>query len=501
MLKSILRHRLNKQIDCARALLLFCLLVLPSQLLLAGSGRFHDGKFDIYVALAWNASPAELDTIQRRFDQASRLLFDATDSQARLGTVSFFNNHRGFEYADVVIIKNSGAALADARLGHFGESIVLYTDNDVFQRSGSLEESWQTIAHELAHYFFDLRDEFKNALGDTTGVECIETTGEDACLMDDYKRSIWNSASEFCWAGNHDPDGDSRQQQVHGQSCWETILNHYPDMKGPIASGPKQLPPQNCMNEHLAIKFLHKSLLRDSESSDPDSESDNAFSTCYKSPEFIDISHQAARVILVLDTSESLLEMNAAESQPRPRGVEMKEYIHRYIDMLSSVPVDLGIIAVNQNARVALDFCKPGSQACSPYQIKSLVNDLTFNGEANIAAGLQLADKMLAMEPSSGPDIIILITDGISTAQMEQQSDSVLETIARLRDKGTRLHIGGTTGTDAANNAFLRLLSRKSGSVFWQRVSSAGLAVLESTIAYQVSQGLVLDSQRTPPQQ
>ena len=36
---------------------------------------------------------------------------------------------------------------------------------------------------------------FKNALGDTTGVECVENAGEDACLMDDYKRGIWNSAS------------------------------------------------------------------------------------------------------------------------------------------------------------------------------------------------------------------------------------------------------------------------------------------------------------------
>jgi hypothetical protein len=39
--------------------------------------------------------------------------------------------------------------------------------------------------------------------------------------------------SEFCVAGNHDPDSDTDQDRVRGQSCWETMVATFPGLTAP----------------------------------------------------------------------------------------------------------------------------------------------------------------------------------------------------------------------------------------------------------------------------
>src|SRR5687767_1302201 len=77
------------------------LFLIPPSISIAGSGKLNSGKFDLSVSSRFNAPSATLDALRNRFQQASELLFDATDGQHQFGTIRFCNNSRGGRNADI----------------------------------------------------------------------------------------------------------------------------------------------------------------------------------------------------------------------------------------------------------------------------------------------------------------------------------------------------------------------------------------------------------------
>lgn len=203
-----------------------------------GIGRLVGDHFDLIVSLRHNASQAVVDQWEASFAEASRVLWDATDGQHRFGTIWVCNNSSGGRNADAWLLEPDGRSVSavDA-LGSETAHMTLYGD-----------ERFKPfiVVHEFAHYGYGVRDEYVGSAG---AAECIGGTTSDACIME----SAWSDGdrfgnnatggalvtgrvSEFCVSGNHDPDGDTRQDQANGVSCWETIVAEYPGMTAPGGS-------------------------------------------------------------------------------------------------------------------------------------------------------------------------------------------------------------------------------------------------------------------------
>ena len=200
-----------------------------------GIGRLDGDHFDLVVSLRHNADQARLDQWEASFAQASRVLWDATDGQHRFGTIWVCNNSSGGRNADAWLLEPDGRSVSavDA-LGSETAHMTLYGD-----------ERFKPfiVVHEFGHYGYGVRDEYTGSAGTA---ECIGGTTSDACIMeaawsdgDRFGNSATGGAlvagrvSEFCVAGNHDPDGDTRQDQLNGESCWETIVAEFPGMTAP----------------------------------------------------------------------------------------------------------------------------------------------------------------------------------------------------------------------------------------------------------------------------
>jgi hypothetical protein len=200
-----------------------------------GIGRLVGDHFDLIVSIRHNADQARVDEWEASFAQASRLLWDATDGQHRFGTIWVCNNSTGGRNADAWLLDPAGTSNSTgARLGVETTHMTLYGD----ERFKPF-----VIVHEFGHYGYDLGDEYTGSGG---AAECIGGTTSDACIMEsswaDGDRFgngatggalVTGRVSEFCVAGNHDPDGDTRQDERHGVSCWETMAARFPGLTAP----------------------------------------------------------------------------------------------------------------------------------------------------------------------------------------------------------------------------------------------------------------------------
>ncbi|MDQ0574297.1 VWA domain-containing protein [Agromyces albus] len=209
-----------------------------------GIGRLVGDHFDLIVSIRHNAAQARVDEWEESFAQASRLLWDATDGQHRFGTIYVCNNSTGGRNADAWLLEPEGrsSSAVDA-LGNETAHMTLYGD-----------ERFKPfiVVHEYGHYGYGVYDEYAGSAGDA---ECIGGTTSDACIMeagwgsgDRFGNSgtggtlVTGRVSEFCVAGNHDPDSDGYQDEIHGVSCWQTIVANYPGMTIPAGTPTTAVP-------------------------------------------------------------------------------------------------------------------------------------------------------------------------------------------------------------------------------------------------------------------
>lgn len=418
----------------------------------AGSGRFVNGRFDLFVTLGWNASAADITDVQNRLTQASQLLYDATEGQARLGTIYLYNNNTGLEFADILITDSRGMAAAPtanatgADLGIFGQSLDLFTFDDIYQAPGDPERfTFYTVAHELAHYLFDVRDEYTGSGG---AAECTSGAAQTACLMDNYKA---RDLDEFCHAANHDPDNDTFQEGAHGESCWETIAGGYPTLSAP-AGAPANAAPAGFIN-----------------------------------PTYIVSADPTVRVVFVLDNSGSMNDPGGV-SPGVSRIQDLTNFSKQFIDLMGLGDVELGIVSFNSTATNALGIT-PLDDATAVSSAKT-ATELVAGGQTSIGRGMINGRNMLTGGSPSGPLIMILMTDGFHNHPPGDAAFEPLTVLPSVVDAGIHVHtvaLGNST-----NETLLRDIAKQSGGMFWKANNSVEFEPIFTALAALVRGGSLL---------
>ena len=445
----------------AVARIIVTILFILSPYAYGGSGRYDPANhtWNIIVSLSWEATPQQIADIQQRFTQASELLFDVTDGAMRYGRVTIFDGGVGKEFSDVDITLGAGTANAPSGPGIFGVSFHLFTDDDIYPGAGQPEaDAWQTVVHEFCHYALNVKDEYS---GSGATPECVVPTPATACIMDNYKAPAYQDASELCWSGNHDPDADTFQQSIHGQSCWTRFAELYPTVTAP-AAGPTEAAPAG-----------------------------------FVAPTFEYFDDPRARVVLVLDTSGS---MNG------PGGVapgvsrlnDLQNFASQFIDLMGLGDVELGIVTYASDAIPV----QPPTLLADAGVVTTSKGNLpgSASGQTSIGRGMIAGRDMLTASPAPGPLIMILMTDGYHN---HPPGDATLEPLAivpSLVAQDIRVHTIGVG--DSTNEDLLRQIADQTGSMFWKANNSFELEPILASLGAVVRGGSVLDSaqqQLLPP--
>lgn len=215
----------------------------------AGTGRIVDGKLNLGVMLTYRE--ADPDSWKPLFEEASRLLFNATDGQLQIGTVRILGCSADKRDADVWILSGTGGALSTfLGLGGAGHIYLSQLHKSVTEPvNGQFG-----LVHEFGHYGFGLYDEYKGpppppqqqfAKGgieeQTTESSPYQycTTDQDsiACIMDGGSTILPNNMrTEFCTSADGilstrhnsgtEVDGtfyQNAQEALNHESCWQTI--------------------------------------------------------------------------------------------------------------------------------------------------------------------------------------------------------------------------------------------------------------------------------------
>lgn len=432
------------------ALFLALLAAFPAH---AGSGRYIDGRLDIYVSIDGSATPAQLVTIQERFTQSSQLLFDATDGLFRFGDVLIFNDGSALEFADAIIhIGNGGANSTGARLGIFGESLDLFSGSNIFITP--LDDSFQTVVHEFSHYTFNLKDEYS---GSGATPECVPATIDmpaTACLMDNYLEgfTVYDDASEYCWSGNHDPDGDTVQESFHGHSCWEEIAETYPMLVTP-AGAPVEAPPGG-----------------------------------FVAPSYQVFDDPVLRVAFVLDNSGSMNGPGGAGGVTRID--DLNTFAQQFIDLMGIGEVEVGIVSYNSAATPEFG----PTLLSNAMTVTNAKNEIpsTAGGNTNIGGGLAAGRDQLLSSAAPGPLVIILMTDGFHNWPPGDASAEPLAVLPSIVD--ANIHVHTVALGNATNEALIRQIAKESGGIYWKANNSIEMAPIFSSLAAIVRGGSILDA-------
>jgi Mg-chelatase subunit ChlD len=215
---------------------------------MAGDGAIRGDKLDMSVMFAYRE--ADPDSWRPLFEEASRLLYNATNGQLQLGTVRVTSCGFAKDGADVWIMDNDGGALANV-LGLSGIGHIYLSQ--VHKSTAEPAVGPFGLVHEIGHYAFGTYDEYKgievparSALApvaeQTSSFRmpnqfCVTDRDPAACVMDGGTTiSPNNRRTEFCTHADgglstaHNPGevvGGLRyvnaQEVLNGESCWDTI--------------------------------------------------------------------------------------------------------------------------------------------------------------------------------------------------------------------------------------------------------------------------------------
>jgi hypothetical protein len=211
------------------------LLNLPAS---AGTGRVRTSGggqvLDFCVSVRFAASSSELANIQRALTDAGAVLADATDGQYSFGTIDIVTGSGAGLEAEIWIKPEAGSAYATCgSYGVPGDHITLYYPTNC-TGTPAVEGDAYTIAHEMGHHLWGLKDEYAGPGGPA---ECEPLPGSPTAsfsLMDNFFARGGNDGfgtgtytlNEFCVGSNHDPDLDTAQHAHWGASCWDRIAAH-----------------------------------------------------------------------------------------------------------------------------------------------------------------------------------------------------------------------------------------------------------------------------------
>lgn len=420
------------------ALLLLALLPSATQ---AGNGRYKDGKYRFCISVRFKATDAQLLKIRETFQRGSNVFYEATNGQQWFDQVSIVN---AIEVGGVVVPQASesaevwihpGRGRANASINGFGvrgRHINLYFDSD-FQARAGVDGDAFTVAHEMAHQSFGVRDEYSGP-GISDGADCAvrpEPATLNYCLMDNYYKRGGRLAgggytlTEFCQRAGHDPDRNTYQSRSNGgKACWETIASH-PARNANMPAGPRVAPlVAPVVNFHEGFGGL--------------------------------------RAMLVIDRSGS---MSSAE-----RMVFARAGGKVFVDALR-VGDGIGLIDFDDDITVTYPLTTITSEAIKS-AVKAKIDTLTPDGSTNIGDALLAAMAQLTGQQNrSCNEIIVLLTDGDHNSGTPPSA-----VLSRLKDAGiTVLTVGLGTSISVSGEGMLRLVASESGGKYYRVANGFGL--------------------------
>jgi hypothetical protein len=375
-----------------------------------GSTCVDRNVFNIQVAIQFNATAAQLTTLQNLISAGSATLFDATDGQAEIGAAFLYNNAfaTGFSSADLRIYPATSPTWWQANTGSWqvGGSIHVSINN-----VNTAPSPGESLAHEFVHLVFDARDEYESrapGCGAVTGdASCPDAAaGAGNCLMDQGGTGA-GDFSELCWGhgnpadltdlsgGNHDATDVTEQSRCRSnRSCWDQVVWSWPS-----------------------------SFLAPAGAPDP-----AAGGAVVNATQFINVD-DTRRVVLVLDESGSM----SLESPSRMQ--RLKVAALDFVALAES-GTELGIVSYSDDAEPASGRANVPIVALGANRSNwnNAINGLAPTAWTNIGDGLQKAKDMIdAAGGVTANTFIVLMTDGLNNRPSPQATaDAHLQ--ARIAD-------------------------------------------------------------------
>lgn len=343
-----------------------------------GSSCQTTNIFNLSVAVRFNATAAQLTTIQNAFTAASQILLDITDGQAQFGQVTILNNSTGNR--GIFWITTAGGCATDT--GSWGA----YSGSNVTVSFAALSgaNGPSCITHEFVHLAFDARDEYEAraaGCGGLTGAaQCPDSAqgpnsaAQGACLMECCGRV----GTELCWgqaagdnlaAGNHDATDITEQSRCRSnRSCWAQLGWSWPNTFQVPAGAPD---PGTAGVAHTPLVFLQPAA--------------------------------TARLVLVVDRSGSM-------SSESPTRLERLRTAALDIVDIAENGVELGVVSFSATATDDVALAALGANRTA---YTTAINGLAASGATNIGDGLQHARTMIMGAGGvTASTAIILMTDG-----------------------------------------------------------------------------------------
>ena len=419
------------------AMVLGLVLLLGATPATAGNGTFDNGVYDFCVSVRFDATAAELTQIRTAFENASQIFADATDGQQRFGTITLVNDSGASQSADYWV--HAGNGRANATLGRYGERgqhVNLYFQ-DNFQGIPAVDGDAYTIAHEHAHHAFGVADEYSGP--GVASADCAAPGSPDSAtlsysLMDNYFTRGGNAQTpmtgytlnEFCVASNHDPDGDTHQENIHGESAWETIASHPKRAATAPAGLPTDAPPA-----------AHSVTFED--------------------------GIAGLRVMLLVDRSGSMNSQNRIDFAKSGGRV--------FVDGLRNDD-EVGVASFSCSTGVDFPLTEVATGAAGA---KAAIDALTASGSTNIGGGLLAALGALTSQTDrSCNEIIVLLSDGDHNCGTAPGA-----VIPQLQQEGvTVLSVGVGGGISTTGQATLQSVATATGGRYFRVASASELTGL-----------------------
>lgn len=420
-----------------------------------GSTCIDRNIFNISVAVMFNATAAELTTIQNAISTGSADLFDATDGQAEIGLATIHNNTFSTgATADVRIFPRTNPTGWVASTGNWKVGGSIRVSIDQIETTANPGEAF---AHEFLHLAFDLRDEYESrAIGcgaSSSGFSCPDAAaiaaGALPCLMDEGGRA--GDFSDLCWgqgdpanltdlsAGNHDATNITEQSSCrNNRSCWAQVIWSWPN----TFRAPTGMP-------------------------DPD-----ANGAVVNPTQFV-LLDNTMRVVLVLDESNSMRKESPARME-RLR-VAAKDFI-----ALAANGTEVGIVSYSDDAETGSGHTGLAINALTANRTtwNTAIDNLTPGGWTNIGDGLQKAlDMINAAGGATANTAVLLMSDGINNRPSPQATaDTDLQSkIAELLVEGIPVFVT-CTGGDLGLSSQCSEIAAGTGGLYVDSADPAQLA-------------------------
>jgi uncharacterized protein YegL len=426
-------------------------------------GFLTGSRFNLVVSLRYIPVAGEMPFWCTLFDQVSRIISDSTDGVLSIGQILISPNSMGGKDADIWIHPNSDvwSNSTGARLWFPFESLDVPQDHMIYPT---------ILAHELAHYLYDVRDEYNN------GSTCQGNIATEASLMEGYgweNYTRWVDAaaadypdwvtffpdftggiaslqdgqpSEFCHAGNHNTAANNNQNNINGmQSCWtymanDTNHNNIPyGLVAPAAGGPALAapgaPPAVVCTQLTPVQ----------------------------------------RFVLVLDRSGS---MSGAKIQ------QLKVGANFWVDYVNEAE-ELGVISYATTETVDVGRSAVPAAAAQPAwrtARHSTVDGLTAAGQTAIGDALRAGLNEITAGGRASSQVIILFTDGLQNAGAE----TAQQVLPDLRAAGVRVYTVGL-GSDQ-DATLLTNIAQTTGATYFPisgalPTGEAATAITEALVA------------------